>query len=232
MVDSSRSTGRRQTTADLVAAQIREGIWAGEFAPGSRLPEVSLSERFGVGRSTIRETLRVLAGERIVSLQPNSGATVVTLDSSDIHDLYAFRKLLELDALRGSPAEPAAVAALGEAVERMERALPPGNRRHFIDCDYEFHAAIVGLKGSERLNRAFADLGGEMRLALGVLTFQDELAGADGYAIETDEEVVADHRLIYERIAAGHETQHLLEAHLDRAEARLCAVADARGVAR
>src|SRR6476620_595676 len=83
---------RLKSTADQVAAALREAILDGRLAQGTYLREAPLSRKFGVSRNTIREATHILIGERLVTKQMHRGAFVSELDPDDIRDLYRLRR--------------------------------------------------------------------------------------------------------------------------------------------
>ena len=79
---------------------VRELIVHGDLAPGSRVPERILCQRFGVSRTPLREALKVLAAEGLVTLLPNRGARVTAFDEGDLNDLFEVIGMLEAEAGR------------------------------------------------------------------------------------------------------------------------------------
>jgi GntR family transcriptional regulator, trigonelline degradation regulator len=78
-----------------VVTLIRDAIVAGEFRPGERLVERVLCFRYQVSRTVVREALRQLESEGLVTVEPNRGPVVTTLSESDIADLYEAREAIE-----------------------------------------------------------------------------------------------------------------------------------------
>ena len=74
IADRSGSALKRQSLHQELAEKLRELIVTGELRPGSKVPEKDLCDYFGVSRTPLREALKVLAADRLVSLQPNRGA--------------------------------------------------------------------------------------------------------------------------------------------------------------
>lgn len=87
------------TLAATLADRLREMIIEGELAPGTRLNERALCDRFGASRTPLREAFRLLAAEHLVELQPNRGAQVVSLSDDDIRE--SFEVMGTLEALAG-----------------------------------------------------------------------------------------------------------------------------------
>src|ERR1700684_3146189 len=102
---------RRQSTAEQVAAAIRDAIFSGRLTPGSSLREIPLAEELGVSRNSVREAVRILEGEHLVRYQMNRGTAVANFTDQEIDDLFAARQVLELaglEALQQRPAKPRA----------------------------------------------------------------------------------------------------------------------------
>lgn len=78
-----------------VAEQLRKDILDGFLVPGQRLRENLLCERYGVSRTLVRETLRQLESENLITVLPNRGAVVTILTEHDIRALYQVRESLE-----------------------------------------------------------------------------------------------------------------------------------------
>jgi len=86
---------RRSLLHDEVVARLRTLIVEGELAPGARLPEKALCERFGIARTPLRESMRVLAAEGLVVLTPNRGASVSRITASDVDEMFPVMGALE-----------------------------------------------------------------------------------------------------------------------------------------
>jgi DNA-binding GntR family transcriptional regulator len=118
---------RQSATLRLqVEDRLRAAIASGMFAPGQRLVERELCEQIGVGRTSVREALRQLEAEGLVTVYPHRGPVVTTLSAEDAQQLYSVRGLLEgfagkLFAERRTPEElerlDAAYARLADAVK-------------------------------------------------------------------------------------------------------------------
>jgi len=159
------------TAAERTAQAIRDAIFEGNVASGTGLPETMLSERLQVSRPTVREALRMLMGEKLVTYEQNRGVFVRALTEADVADIYASRRLLELsavDTVRYAAPPPGAfddtlAAAAAARDEKDYRTLGTENLR--------FHAELVALHYSPRLDEFFLRLMTEMRL--GFLALDD-----------------------------------------------------------
>jgi DNA-binding GntR family transcriptional regulator len=165
---SGREQLVRISTVDALASAIRGRIFDGDLAPGDRLPERDLTERYGVARHSVRAALRALAAEGLVVIEPHRGASVARLDADGIRSLFELRTALEIEAAhlaleRNRGRLPKAVH---EAVRRLrevcsEEGPPWGEVAQSHD---DVHLALVRASGSERIRRAYDSLAGEMRL--------------------------------------------------------------------
>ena len=100
-----------QTVADRIADILREAIAEGSLKTGTPLRQDELAARFGFSRMPIRDALRRLEAEGIVSIHPTRGAFVAQMDAAEIREIYAVRELLEAEALRLALPKPNRPAA-------------------------------------------------------------------------------------------------------------------------
>ena len=94
------NTARDLTAQDLVLSSMREAILTAALPPGTRLRQEKLAELFGTSRIPVREALRALEYEGLVTSMPRRGFTVTELDADDIEEVYDLRILLESHAVR------------------------------------------------------------------------------------------------------------------------------------
>jgi len=96
------ATARREsaTAQELVLSAVRDGILSGVLEPGARLRQEELADLFGTSRIPVREALRALEYEGLVSSEPHRGFMVTALDADDVEEVYDLRILLESHALR------------------------------------------------------------------------------------------------------------------------------------
>jgi DNA-binding GntR family transcriptional regulator len=208
----------RTSTADQLAAIVRERILSGELAPGTPIRELALAESLEVSRNTVREGVRLLLGEGLLTLRPHKGIAVATVSAEDISEIYAARRLLELTAVRTSHAgsKGNGMGALHAAIEQMTAATGVGDLNAMRDADTSFHRAIVEFLGNERLVTLEVTLLGELRLGLTNLDRADV-----GYQSNWANE----HTLIASAIETDRRSDaaRLLTGHLRAGEARLLA---------
>lgn len=120
----------KQTLAEQLEAGLRSEILMGELKPGTRLRAEEIALRYGVSHTPIREALRSLAADALVSIDPHAGAQVARATLDDLRDVYRVRLFLEPEALRLSMANgdeawarelAAALHALVEEYRRRAR---------------------------------------------------------------------------------------------------------------
>jgi DNA-binding GntR family transcriptional regulator len=154
----------RTTTGAQAERVLRELILDGALTPGTRLREVQLAAALGVSRNTLREALRGLAEQGLVTHHPHRGVVVTDLSAADVDDLYALRRVIELAALERVDGER--IGVLREATEAFAAALERNDAVEALECDFRFHRILVGALDSARLAEAHERAQGELRLAL------------------------------------------------------------------
>ena len=147
-----------------LADALRQSIIDGDFAPGSRLSEQALAERFEVSRNTLREAFRVLSEQGLIEHVPHRGVSVASPTIADVIDIYRARRVIEGSALRQAEPEHPAVQRMRDSLEESERHLPAGRWREVGSANMAFHTAIVALADSPRLARTYRNLAAELRL--------------------------------------------------------------------
>ncbi|MGH7125951.1 MAG: GntR family transcriptional regulator [Stellaceae bacterium] len=143
-------TGKPQTAADQVAAILREAIATGALKGGTALRQDELAARFGFSRMPVRDALRLLEAEGIVSIHPTRGAFVAKLDAVEIREIYAIRELLECEALRLSLPR-LTDQALDEAAAVLDRIDREPDVGRWGALNRIFHLALYSACGNARL---------------------------------------------------------------------------------
>ena len=161
--------------ADQAAERLRRLLIAGDLVPGQRLSETAVSERLGVSRNTLREAFRMLTHERLLVHKPHAGVFVAVPSLASIIDIYRVRRMIECQALRSSPARHPASRRMGAAVEAALASREADDWIAVGTANMEFHSAIVALADSDHLDRLYANISAELRLAFGLLDDPDYL---------------------------------------------------------
>jgi DNA-binding GntR family transcriptional regulator len=136
-----------------VLERLRQEIIKGVWKPGVRLQERILCERFGISRSPLRETFRVLASEGLLELLLNRGAAVSAPSLKDALDHFVLERSLELLGI-GLACEHASASELARvaALHKTHRKLASGkDKSAFIHGNNEVHRAIVCASGNSAL---------------------------------------------------------------------------------
>ena len=107
-----------KTVLHLAAENLRQAIFSGVFQPGERLVEADLCRRLDISRASLREALRMLAAEKLITLVPNRGPSVAAISWAEAEQIYDVRALLE-----GEAAFRAATRLDAEALCAMRSAL-------------------------------------------------------------------------------------------------------------
>ncbi len=205
----------QESTAALIARQLREAIMLRRLAPGTQLSEADLSAQFGVSRGPLREAMQRLVQEGLLRSEKNRGLFVKVLDDDDIRDIYLARTAIEsaaaLQVLRTKDAD--ALTEMRTACEEMRRAAKRRDRVLLSDADLHFHEVLVRRSESPRLRRMQETLLVETRMCLAALEDKDRLPAA----------VVTEHLAILEAIEAGDEalTLRRIDDHMQDALVRL-----------
>ena len=160
----------RSTTVDRIVALLRQEMFDGGLAPGEALTELALSQSLGVARSTVREALRELVAEGLVVRMPNRILAVRHLTIAEIEDIFTARLVLERAAAGAAASCPdAALKRLEEAFERYSDTATKGDASSAANAHVEFHAAMVGLTGSQRLADSERSLMRDLELVLAMV---------------------------------------------------------------
>lgn len=198
------------TLAQRLAEQIRVRLIDGKLKPGQRLSEAALSDDFDVSRNSLREAFRLLTKEGLLRHEPNRGVFVATPSMASIIDIYRVRRLIECRALEQAYPQHPAVQRMHEAVEAALKCREAKDWVGVGSANMAFHAAIVDLADSTRLNAFYGQIAAELRLSFGLLEDPEFL-----HAPYVDLNAA-----ILEQLKAGKsvEAARALEAYLERSE--------------
>ncbi|MBO6015495.1 MAG: GntR family transcriptional regulator [Lachnospiraceae bacterium] len=145
---------------DVVFKTLRQGILTGELEPGERLMEIHLAKRLGVSRTPIREAIRKLELEGLVTMVPRKGARVAQITQKGLKDVLEVRRAL--DALSVQLAceriTEEELARLKQAAAEFESATQTKDVTKIAHADVLFHDCIVKATGNERLAQLVSNL--------------------------------------------------------------------------
>ncbi len=157
------SLSRRALYED-VADRLRGQIFARELEPGAWIDESKLAAEYGISRTPLREALKVLAAEGLVTMKPRRGAYVAEMSRDDVAQIYHLLSLLEADAA-GEVARHASAAQLAQLThlhERLEKQVR--QRDAFFAANEQFHMALLDIAGNRWRTQIVADLRKVMKL--------------------------------------------------------------------
>jgi DNA-binding GntR family transcriptional regulator len=147
-----------------VAELLRQRIFSRELAPGSWIDEMKLAEEYGISRTPLREALKVLAAEGLVTMKVRRGAYVTEVSEKDLSDVYHLLSLLESDAagVVAERASDAQIAELQSLHKQLEAAA--GHREKFFAVNERFHMRLLEIAGNRWRDQMVADLRKVMKL--------------------------------------------------------------------
>jgi DNA-binding GntR family transcriptional regulator len=203
---ADRAAGRR--ARGHVYAALRDAIVSTLFAPGQRLSETDLAERYGVSRTPVREALVRLRDDRLVEIVPQLGTYVTRISRESVGDAQFVRESLECAAVRIATerARPDDIAALQAIVERQREASRAGAVDRFYVYDDELHRSLCDLSGHgiawSLSQRAGGHLNRIRRLSMTDPAYIDEM--------------IAEHVVVIEAVRHGQplEAERRLREHL------------------
>lgn len=218
----------RRKVYELIAEQLVAQIGDRRLLPGDVLPpERELTQRYGAGRSSVREALRMLESRGLIESAGNGSFAVadyanplnqslsllLTLDEAHMHDLYELRRILECEAaaLAAERRTEEHLARMDEAVAHMESGLGDSGGDEYIDADLRFHLAVAEATGNRLVVHSMQAVRDVVRRALMSIF---KIPGSPARALD-------EHRAIRAAIAErdGGRARSEMRAHLVRVEA-------------
>lgn len=151
-----------------VAELLRQRIFKRELEPGSWIDELKIAQDYGISRTPLREALKVLAAEGLVTMKVRRGAYVTEVSDKDLRDVYHLLSLLESDAA-GVVAVQATEAQLSELQalhDELEAAVRPGqvDRDRFFELNEAFHMRLLAIANNRWRDQMVTDLRKVMKL--------------------------------------------------------------------
>lgn len=190
-----------------VAERLRQQIFARELEPGSWIDEQKLAAEYGISRTPLREALKVLAVEGLVTMKVRRGAYVTEMSREDVAQVYHLLGLLEADAA-GEVARQASAEQLAELRQLHERLEKQArNRDAFFATNEAFHMKLLEVAGNRWRRQIVDDLRKVMKLNRHHSLFrQGRIAGS-----------LAEHRALMAAIEArdARAATRLMRTHFD-----------------
>ncbi|NLG04694.1 MAG: GntR family transcriptional regulator [Clostridia bacterium] len=205
---------------DVVFNTLRQGILTGELKPGERLMEIHLANRLGVSRTPIREAIRKLELEGLVTMVPRRGAEVSRITKQDLQDVLEVRRTL--DALAVSLACERMTedekAQLSEANTKFEQSTKTLDAVTIAQADVRFHDIILMSTRNKRLIQMVNNLAEQM--------YRYRLEYVKD--VRNHARLIDEHKSICEAVFSGEasEAKRLIYLHIDNQEINIISQLD------
>ena len=205
---------------EIVSEELKREILVGEIAPGTRMMEIELADEMGVSRTPVREAIRKLEKEGLVTIEPRKGAYASDVSIKDMVDVLEVREDLEAmaAAMAAQKVNKDEKQALIEATMEYKEAVESERTEDIIRCDEKFHQLIVNYSGNKTLIQLFSQVQ-ELALRFRYLYYDD---------FSRYERMPMEHREIEEailsgdyekaRVAAGEHVKKLKQFVIDEGE--------------
>ncbi len=208
----------RSTLREKALDALRAAITSGQYGPGDHLGEVELAGHLGVSRGTVREAMRHLQQEGLVTAGARGMLRVRSLTATEVRELFEVRAALEGLAVRlliDSPKRDAAVKALRRAVSDLDNT--SGEFIAHVDADLAFHSLLCELSGNSTLVAAWRQFTGRIRVMIMAIG-EEQVSLMSG----------AHHAPIVDAIEAGSAAKatRVVQEHMDRAANGLAGLAE------
>ena len=136
-----------QSLREYVESYLKQAIVGGKYKPGDRLIEREICELLGVSRPPVREALRQLEADKLITHELHRGPVVASVSCEEASELYAFRALLESFAVAefSRLASDAQIKELGNAIKKLNEAATIGERQPLVDAKSHVYNIILDL---------------------------------------------------------------------------------------
>jgi DNA-binding GntR family transcriptional regulator len=158
---------QRPTLHEEIVARLRTMILDGDLAPGAWIAEMKLCQDLGVSRTPLREALKVLASENLVTLLPNRGAVVTEVRVDEIAELFEIMDALEalVGRLAVERGEDGQIAELQSMHATMAEHHRKGRRAAYFELNQAIHQKIANLAANQSLADTYSGFAGKIRRA-------------------------------------------------------------------
>lgn len=180
---------------EIVYEELKMQILTGEIKPGTRMMEVELAEDLGVSRTPVREAIRKLEKESLVTIEPRKGAYASEISMKDMEDILEVRKTMEglAAGIAAAKITDEQKAILKTAMDNFDKAVDENNYDEMISNDTGFHHIIVEACDNAVLKNMVEQLQ-ELVLRFRYLYFSD---------FRRAEQMPSEHKEIYDAIDRG-----------------------------
>lgn len=193
---------------ELVYEELKNRILTGDIPPGTRLMEVDLAEDLGVSRTPVREAIRKLEKENLVTIEPRKGAYASKLEIKDVIDILEVRQQMEgfAAALAAERITEEGIEKLSQANDNYKKAVLSGDASEMIKYDTMFHKIIVDACDNNILDHMIVQLQ-DLVLRFRYMYYEDE---------SRSKKQPGEHRLIIDALISGdaEKSQSSAEQHI------------------
>jgi DNA-binding GntR family transcriptional regulator len=205
----------RQSLHDELVTRLRQAIVDGTLEADAKVPERALCEQLGVSRTPLREALKVLASEGLITLEPNRGARVSSVTMEELDATFPVIAVLEglAGKLACAQASDTEIAQIVTLHDEMFKSYEAGDRGAYFRANRAIHSALFTAAGNPVLSQQYATLSSRVERARLLANLSTERWA----------EAVAEHRQIVEAIVRrdGALLCKILESHLNNKLAAL-----------
>lgn len=205
-----------------VAERLRERIFSHELPPGSWVDEQALADDYGISRTPLREALKVLASEGLVTLKPRRGCYVTEISERDLDEIFNVMALLEGQCaqLSARKATDADLQRLREVHAKLEKAAADDDMNGFFEANQAFHYVLQEIADNRWLLQVIEDLRKVIKLSRQHSLFSEGRL----------EQSLAEHRDLLAALAARDEerAELLMRGHINSGRAALARIAKAK----
>ncbi len=155
---------KQRALYEEVAELLRQRIFSRALEPGSWIDELKIADEYGISRTPLREALKVLATEGLVTMKVRRGAYVTEVNEKDLTDVYHLLSLLEADAagVVAAQATDAQIKVLQDLHSQLEKAVR--NRERFFEINEAFHMQLLVIANNRWRDQMVLDLRKVMKL--------------------------------------------------------------------
>ena len=205
-----------------VAERLRQRIFAQELPPGTWIDEQALAEQYGISRTPLREALKVLASEGLVTLKPRRGCYVTEISERDLDEVFSVMSMLEGECARLSATKAGKddLARLQAIHQGLEKAAAQGDIDRFFEANQAFHLALHELADNRWLLHVIEDLRKVIKLSRHHSLFSEGRL----------EQSLAEHRDIMAALLAGDgaRAEAVMRTHILSGRSALARIAESR----
>ena len=200
---------RPRTLVDQAVEAIVAGAARGVILPGDRIVEADLARALGMSRVPVREALRLLESQGLVSSAPYKGIRLTPVTRARLNQIVEVRVALETTAARGALArqqnKAPALAGLEKIIAELELMAARKDAHELARADVAFHRELCRLSGNDVLCKLWEPLSQQMAIVIGLSTLDKSMYG-----------IVEEHRVLLATFARGEvsELDQALQEHI------------------